>query len=779
MGRLLNRRQFIQLALKAASALGTYPAYPVLSYAATEKLSPKGPDVERHVSGCMWCQNGCSLIIHVKDGKAVHVTGNPDDPVTKGRMCIKPLGSLELLNSPYRLLHPLKRMGKRGDAAKFVKIGWEEALDEISEKLKLLRERHGGEALGIWASGRSAADSRWLNKAFATLYGTPNYEKTGPFCNYSGKPAGISVIGTRHTPWTYADDDFYGADLYIFIGNNMAVTRPVNLSILRKRHAQGGCRMVVVDPRRSETASKADKWLPITPGTDMALALAMTHYCITHDLVDDDFIAKHTVGYQQLKKTIISGQYDLSWGARITGLSKDEIRSLAKIYAKTKKAIMIGNTGVSHHTNAVQTHRAFYMLAAVTGHFGQKGMGYACLNNGAMSLGKLPVPKDRIPNTKMELGKNPAGWMESIDNPLYPYRLRALISTGSPLTQWPDQARLRRLMGKLDISVYNGLAKNINAYYFDYILPAATWIESGGLAPVSDDSRFVWVPRLVQAPGAAKPDRWSWIELGKRMGWGDIFDDALKDPVELHNLVAGPKGYTVERFVAQKDNALRAPIKIVNGKLRQRGTLFLDKRFMTKSGKIELWTEALEERFSRYGLRAIPKFYTDPEISKTGDSTISYNKNRLIASPFQKAKTYTYKVTLVTQKERTGFPYYLITGRPSEAIMGHISHWIKILNDVSPDQVCLIHPDAAKASGIRDGQRVYVRSPHGSTRARAVVTSGIRKDTLFIPYSYGEKSPFSPWRSVNYLTNLGARCPISGQVAFKGLRVAIKKPDEA
>lgn len=779
MSKFLDRRQFIKLALKAAAALGACPAYPVLSYAATEKLSPKGPGVEKHVSGCMWCQNGCSLIVHVKDGKAVHVTGNPDDPVTKGRMCIKPIGSLELLDSPYRLLHPLKRIGPRGDAARFVQVDWDQALGEISEKLKSLRERHGGEALGIWASGRSAADSRWLNKAFAALYGTPNYEKTGPFCNYSGKPAGVSVVGTRHTPWTYADDDFYAADLYLFVGSNMAATRPVGFSVLKKRHAQGHCRIVVVDPRRSQTAAQADQWLPIRPGTDLALALAMIHYCITHDLVDHHFIAHYTVGFEQLKKVILSSQYDLSWGARITGLPKDKIQSLAEVYAKTRKAIMIGNAGVSHHTNAVQAHRAFYMLAAITGHFGQKAMGYCCLNNGGISLGGLPIPGHRIPKTRMELGKNPAGWMESIDNPRYPYQLRALISTGSPLTQWPDQSRLRRLMGKLELSVYNGLAKNINAYYFDYILPAATWIESGGLAPVSDDSRFVWVPRLVQAPGTARPDRWWWIELGKRMGWGDVFDDALKDPVALHNLVAGPKGYTVERFVAQKDNALRAPIKIVTGKVRQRGTLFLDKRFRTKSGKIELWTEALEEKFAPYGLSAIPEFYTDPEISNTGVPTIAYDKSRLVASPFQKAKTYTYKVALVTQKERNDFPFYLITGRPSEAIMGHTSHWIKILNDVSPDQFCLIHPDAAKALGVREGQRVTVQSPHGKTWARAVVTSGIRKDTLFIPYSYGEKSPFSPCRSVNYLTNLGARCPISGQVAFKGLRVAVEKPEEA
>lgn len=228
----MNRREFLKYSLRAAMALGVYP---ILPYATAAELVPSCRDIKKHVTGCMWCQNGCSLIVYIQNGKAVHVTGNPDDPVTKGRMCVKPLGSLELLYSPHRLTHPLKRVGKRGDDASFQRISWEQALDEIAARLKDLRQRHGARALGIWASGRSASDGRKLSAAFARLYGTPNHEKTGPFCNYAAKPAGISVVGSRHTPWTYTDDDFYAADLYIFAGSNMAATRPVTYSIIRER----------------------------------------------------------------------------------------------------------------------------------------------------------------------------------------------------------------------------------------------------------------------------------------------------------------------------------------------------------------------------------------------------------------------------------------------------------------------------------------------------------------------------------------------------------------
>jgi len=772
MNKSVDRREFIKRTLKAAAILGYYP---VLSFAATDKLSPKEKGAEKYISGCMWCQNGCSMIIHIKDGKAVHLTGNPDDPVTKGKLCIKPFGSLELLNSSHRLTHPLKRTSSRGKNAKFAKISWEEALDEIAEKLKYIKQRYGSETLGIWASGRSASDARKLSKAFAKLYGTPNYEKTGPFCNYAGKPAGISVVGTRHTPWIYSDDDFYGADLYIFAGSNMAATRPVIFSNLKEKQARGECKLIVIDPLQSQTGKAADLWLPIRPGADLALALSMIHYIITHNLVDEGFIKNYTVGFDKLKSEILKGNYNLEWGAGTTDLPKDKIEYLAHTYSRTKKAIIIGNAGLSHHTNAVQTHRAFYFLAAITGHFGEKAMGYCCLNNGGISIGNLPLPEEKLAKSGIELSKNPVGWLESLEDSIYPYKLRALISTGSPLTQWPNQSRLRGLMEKLELSVYNGLTKNINAYYFDYILPAATWIESGSLAPVSDDSRFVWVPKLIDAPGKAKPDRWWWIELGKRMGWGDIFSDNLKDPVTLQNVVGSSKGYKVECFTAKKDNSLRAPIKLIKDQVKERGTLFLNKQFLTKSKKIELWTRELEAKFASYGLTAIPRFYTDSDIAAGNQPTISYDKSRLILSPFQKNKTYTFKISLINNEEKEKFPFYLITGRPSKAIMGHTSHWIKKLNRISPDQFCVIHLETARTHGIEDGGRIKVWSSYGETEAKAVLTHYIRKDTIFIPYSYGEKAPFTSWKSVNFLTNMKARCPVSGQIAFKGVRADIKK----
>ncbi len=755
----MTRRQFIKVLLKVAATSGVYP---VLSYATALNIARK--DIEgsqAYISGCMWCQAGCSMLIYVKDGNIVHLTGNPNDPVTKGRICVKPFGSLEILSSANRLKYPLKRIGNR-----LIKIGWKEALDEIAFKLKQIRDRYGPESLGIWASGRSAFDGRLLNKAFARLYGTSNYAKTGPFCNCSGKPAGISTVGSRHTPWIYEDGDFYGADLYIFAGSNMAATRPTIFKNLLQEKRKRGCRFVCLDPRRSQTAQVSDWWLPIRPGTDMALALGMIHYIISQGWEDKKFIERKTEGFEEFKRELFVHNYSIEWAAKITGLSQEDIATLAKLYVQTPKAIIIGNAGLSHHTNAVQTHRCFYFLAAITGHFGRPATGYGCLNNGGHKIGAIPLSKKRLPQLKPSLGPNPVKWLLSLEDKKAPYRLRALIATGSPLTQWPEQKRIRRLISKLDLSVWNGLVPSVNVRFFKYILPAATWIEAGGIAPVSDDSRFVFVPKLVEPPQEARPDRWWWIELGKRMGWEDVFRDELKDYKTLIDFACGRFGFGVKDFLSQpKTHALRAP--------KGRRYLFEGGRFLTKSGKFQFVDKA--QRFEQYGLSSFPEFYLDPDLAQKGQPTIVYKKN-LIRSPFHKGKCYVPIVEISKQKNFSGdYPLTLISGRPSVAIMGDAAHWSRKLIQMAPDQICLIHPETAQKYGISNKQKVKVISAYGQTVCLAVVSQNIRKETVFVPYSYGEKNPWRPWKSINFVTSANALDPIAGQVAFNGIRVKIER----
>ncbi len=771
-----TRRKFLSMALKAGIAGA---ALPVLDYSEALGLgSAKGLNrCDVHVTGCMWCQCGCSMLAYVRDGKAVHVTGNPDDPLTRGRICIKPMGSIELMNSPLRLKTPLKRTGGTGDSAKLSEVSWEEALDEIAYRLSEIRKKHGGESLGIWASGRSAADGRYLSKAFAKLYGTRNWEKTGPFCNYSGKLGTATVTGTRNTPWTFTDDDFFAADTYVLIGSNLAATKPVYFFRIKERLRQGKCRLICIDPRVSETARHANVHIKIRPGTDLALALALARYLVDHNLVKESYLEEHAVGYGKYRKFLLQNDFSLQWAERVTGISANDISDLARTLAGEGNVIMLSNAGISHHANAVHTHRAFAMLAAMTGRYGKKANGFACLNNGAVKTGGLPLPESLIPKAREGLGKNPVMWLESLQNPHAPYKLRALISTGTPFVQWPDQTRLRRLAGALELGVGNEIVPNIGAKFFDFMLPAAFWIEAGGIAPVSDESRLVWCPKLVEPPGEAKPDRWWWIELGKRMGWEEVFEDRLKDPEVLQDTCAAPGGYSVRNFTSTRHNSLRAPVTVNNGTVEERGSLFLDGKFKTPSGKLEFWTESLEAKFREMGLPLFAGFYSDPLASPKDWDTI-FPQERMIRSPFLKKKIMMFPVEQKPGKvDAEKFPLILTTGKPCEAIFGHTCHWVKTLSEFAPEQVCWIHPDCARKYKIKNGDMITVESPRGSCAARAFLTVDIRKDTVFIPSTFGKEYPFSRGgiNSVNYLTGMDNRCPISGQIAFKGVRVNLQQ----
>ena len=752
----MTRREFLKRLFRLAALTGVYP---VLKYETAFALGRGYLDgAEAYLTGCMWCQNGCTMYVYIRDGKVVHITGNPDDPVTKGRICIKPFGTLEIMNSPYRLKQPLKRF-----KGKLVKVSWKEALDEIAEKLKKIRETYGGEALGIWASGRSAFDGRLVSKAFAKLYGTPNWEKTGPFCNYSAKVAGKTTTGTRFTPWIYEDGDFYSAELYVFWGSNMAATRPVIFDNLLEEKRRRKVKFVCIDPRRSETAAVSDIWIPIRPGTDLAFCLAVIRYLIEKDLIDEDFLKSHTQGFEEFKEELFKRPYTVSWAEKITGIPAKQIKEFAVLYAKTRKAIIIGNAGLSHHTNAVQTHRAIYFLSAVTGHFGYPSTGYGCLNNGGTKVGSIPLPKEAIPKTKEGLGKNPVEWLRSLWEDGFPYRLRALISTGSPVTQWPQQDLVRQALQKLELSVWNGVVASENVEHFDYILPAAIWIEAGTIAPVSDDSRYALVPKLINPPGEAKPDRWWWIELAKRMGWEKYLPERLKNCEVLIDYACGRYGFSVKNFLKnEKTHALRPK--------KHSTTLFLGGKFFTKDGKFHFCAD--EKKFEKYGLSSFPEFYIDPGLASKGEPTILYT-GKLIPSPFQKDKCLAPVVKITKAGTENSFEFNLITGRPSEAIMGDATHFSPTLVKISPDQVCVIHPKSAKKYRIKNGQKVKVVSPFGETFAKAVLSEGIREDTVFIPYSYGKRELFRGWKSVNFVTSAKDLCPLSGQVAFKGVKVKL------
>ncbi len=740
-----------------------------------------GPEMIR--SGCNICFNSCTTRVYRRDGRAVTITGNPDDPVTAGHLCPKSQFLMQMYYSEHRILHPQRRVGKRG-RGRLERISWDEALDGLAEKLIHVKERYGSEALAVFTGSRSGLlGLDGTAELFCQLWGTANHSGTNPFCGTApdlafGMTQGVEAGGSGNI---FAEDDIWGADLYLFLGDNMAETRPVNFGQLNDRRLRRGARMVVIDPRRTVTAEKADEWIPIRPGADLALALAWLHHLFTHDLVDREFLNDWVEGHERVREFVLSRGYTPDWAAPITDIPASTIRRLGEEYARTPRAFIFGNRGLSQHANATQTFRALLMVAAVTGHWGRKGAGIMAITSDLPI--KAHAPASRRPSHRPGVRRSPAGWIEAMISGR-PYPIRALIMTGNPLSLWPDQAALREGLDKQDVIAHIELFPSESSAWADYVLPAATGIEAGEINRYAEDRRIVWVEKVIDPPGECRPDYWIWVELGKRLGMQDVLKEAYKDPVTLWDeaMRTDPRmrGLSCARLRASSTGWLRWPIVDDNGPSAD--TLFLagsgypgdpeQRRFPTPSGKLELWTPALEETFGRYGLSALPEFYTDPEqlvplptveyVAPDGDEGVPSVvwQNRCLAGT----------VRIVPEPppiDRARYDMELITGRPGASHFHSWTHWLWQAQEQCADLYAHLHPRRAAALGIGNGDRVRVESPRGVIEAVAWVAPGIRESAVFVPLGWDERQPYHPWRSVNWLMPRDARDPVSDQANFK------------
>jgi len=761
---------------------------PTLAKKAYDKQYRRSVDIQDEQivpGGCNICFNACPVKYHLRGGELVNVFGNDADPVFQGRVCPKAQMTLQLYENEQRLTQPLKRVGQRG-MGRFKPISWETALDEIAEILARLRRESGAHALAIQAGSRTGVlNLMGALPLFSELWGTPNVASTGPFCDLSKTVAIQMTQGSAMLANVYTADDIGSAGLYLYVGDNQAETRPVNFGMVNDWRIKNRAQMIVVDPRLTATASKADKWLAIRPGTDMALGLAMIYYLFEHELVDSAFCQQWVLGWERWRDFIVERGYDPQWASRITDIPEDEIKRLAESVAHTDGVMFFLSRGVNQHTNAAQTNRIFMFLAAITGNWGRKGGGY--FNVSSEPDWQSPrIPADRVPDKPPAISKNPVDWVDAmLGDDVYP--LRALITGNNPLGQWPNQEKVRRAFRALDLIVHMDLFRNETSLFADYVLPMATGIEKGGTTRFAEDRRIVWNDRLIDPPGEAVSDHWFWIELGKRFGFDDVLKDDYRDPRVLWDEVLRPataaiNGISTRRLLARDTRWVRIPVATetadeITTLYEEGSTAFGQphgKRFPTASGKLEFWTEDLEARFATMGLCALPTFYSEaeqlidlPHLDQTPRS------GEPVISPFFEGDCYARKKNLVeaTQTEkkdayRQTYDTELVTGRPPAPHFHSWTHYFWQAQEMWPELYCQIHPDKAAQLDIADGDQLKVDTKSGSVEARAWLYRGIRRSAVFIPIGWDEQQPFHPAETVNQLTGI-ALDPISQQVNLK------------
>jgi anaerobic selenocysteine-containing dehydrogenase len=724
----LSRRTFVQdvvlgggLAAAAelppgeAAAEGYYPATPNAPPQFDFTRGSGALQADQVVdSACQFCNSLCRLKVHLNKGRIIDVRGEPDDPVQAGGFCVKGPMMTQLVYNRFRLRTPLKRVaGDKGSPeSQFKAVSWDEALRTLARKFLELRDAGEARAVANKTSGRLPRGVGSLVHRFFTLLGSPNDTDVGPVCNDAGGNALAWTFGLGNFTNGYGTDgatgkeDLGSAKFLLFLGTNQAETHPVTFAYLLRQRAKTKARLVVVDPRLTPTGAQADEWLAPKPHTDLALVLALLYHVIENKLHDADFVRRWVVGFDDLKKHLEEKKYTPEWAEGVTGIPAARIRQLAEDYARARPAAIFCNAGISHQLSAFDTYRALAFLAAVTGNVGVPGGGCNFMHNTWPGGLDLPPLKVKTPVRGDALPVGPDYFAESILTGK-PYRLRALVTEGNPLLACANSGKVKDAFRKLEFYAYTGLFMEEAAYYADLILPVCSGFEMETVYMRRDDRAIRWQKQAVARVGESRPDWEIWIDLAHQMAaldkkhppeyWRDAFPLEWKDYRKLWaafvEQTPGMGGMTQQRL-EKRAEPLRWPCPTVQHP--GVSTLYLDhpswyeaaealdpankgKRFLTPSGKVEIFTPLLDKKLAAAGHAALPVFYTHPEVTGK-NATLAYT-GELVDNPVNPGAL-TPKVRLGV--ESTGavhekFPLMGMIGRPSSTAL----HWARRLSGIS------------------------------------------------------------------------------------------------
>lgn len=701
----LTRRSFLKAAAACAAVGEALLGRPASVLAQMPAVSP--PTREEIIPTiCSGCHNDCGMLVHVREGLIRSIEGNPDHPMNQGSLCPKGRSMSELVYSPYRIKRPLLRVGERGEG-KWKEISWDEALNTISARLKEIKEKHGPQTL-LTTSGAPVYEG--IRNAFAqfySLYGTPNTWGTA-LCSSPIELVMRADYGFRE------ENDYLSSPLIIVWGANpFASMRPghnmayevsgVCSPLLEAK--EKGAKLVVIDPIHTETAAKADIWVPIRPGTDGALALAMLHVIITEGLYDADFVRNWTTGFEELKSHV--QPYTPEWASPITDVPAKRIRELAILYGTTRPAIIRTGNTFANHTNGCQAVHALSSLIAITGNLDVPG-GSVCFAGGRGDYTILTAsPATARPKEPHMLAKQYPLQMTgpAVLDSIFtgkPYTPRALFCYHSNfLLSNVDYQRTREALNKLEFIVVVDIfmTRSIEELA-DVALPDTSFLERydyrthpsarGGVVALG---RPVVPPRHESRP-------WYEIEqdLAKRMGFADKYPWHTAE--EFIDYIVKPSKLTFKKL---KETPVQYVGKHVWRKY-EAGLLRSDRKpgFNTPSGKVELYNST----FKKHGYDPLPT-YREPAESPVSTPEIAKD-------------------------------YPLIAVNRRSPLFVHFKYRnLPYLREVEPEPVVCLHPRDAGARAIRDGDWVIITSPRGRIRQKAIVTERVKPGVALIDGGWG------------------------------------------
>jgi len=639
-------------------------------------------------STCGLCQIGCGVLVHVDNGTVVKVEGDPESPLNKGILCSKGLASLEYLYHPDRLRHPLKRVGERGEA-KWQQISWDEATDTIAGELAQARDSYGAESVAF-ITGAAKAGSGYPRR-FANAFGTPNVGGMGHVCMVPRQNA------SRITYGFYAVPDYeYPPACIVVWGKNMAAT----LHHAHQKTIQAierGAKLMVIDPGEIDLVTKADLWLKLRPGSDLALALGMINVIINEKLYDKAFVDNWAVGFDRLKLHV--QDYSPEKVEEITWVPAEMVKAAARFYALNKPACIQWGNGIDQGVNSFQTARAISILRAITGNLGIPG-GESQWSLPPLLSWKESSLWDRIPEDKREKRVGAEYKMLPIEKRVLPQRLikaileekpypihAAFIQGANPLLSYSNTQEVFRALKKLDFLVVADMFMTPTAALADIVLPVATYLEFDSIVTPPYSHAVILVQQKVTRVGECRSDYEILCALAEKLSLGEYFWDTEEECLDA---TLKPAGLTFQE-------------------LKKVGVIFGTKHyrkyeadgFATPSGKVEIYSSQLKE----WGFDPLPTYYEPPESP--------YSAPEL-------AREYPLLFTTWTSE-----PYRHSGGRQ-----------IATLRALHPEPVVWINTETATKLGIRDGDWVYIETKRGKIRQKAALTTGIDPRVVVADYDW-------------------------------------------
>jgi len=632
-------------------------------------------------SNCRGCHGGCGVLVHVKEGRITKIEGDPDFPTNRGAMCSKGLAFQQLIYHPDRLTYPMKRAGNKGEG-KWQRISWDEALDTIVDKLKSVKAEYGAESIAIgYGTGRNYESFLYR---FANLLGTPNVLTAGhmcygpriaatavtcgrlPICDYDGNPACVMVWG-NNIVWTNPDE---------YNGENFS------------RTLSKGAKLIVVDPRLTYLAGRADIWLQLRPGTDTALALGMANVIVNERLYDEKFVENYIHGWDEFVARV--QEYPPDEVEEITWVPADQIREAARLYAQTKPACIQWGVAIEQTINCIDNNRILTDLMAITGNLDIPGGNAFFVPPPIRPIGHYAL-HSYLPSEQGDkrLGSNifRLANMISVLTPKViwdaiitgePYPIKAILFHGTnPVITRAHANEVYRALSEVDFLSVADFFLTPTAELADIVLPAATWLEFDDVGGYLFRHGYAFARKGIVQIGECWSDHKIFNELGKRMDQEEYWNYDLEGDLDY---ILEPSGLTWKQF--KEKGYLRGEMKY--RKHEERG-------FRTPTGKVELYSTMME----KLGYDPLPQYREIPE------------------SPISKPEM---------MKE---YPYILITGARLPVFFHSEHRMIPWLREVRPDPTVEIHPQTAEKHNIKDGDWVFIESARGRAKQRASLTTGI------------------------------------------------------